>query len=184
VTKKGTGTFTLWNANTYTGPTTVNAGTLLVHGSTAAGSTILVAANATLGGLGFVGGVVTNSGTLAPGAGTVGTLTLNSNLVMQTGASLAWELGAATNDIIAVKGSLTLGANTTLKLYNAGYVGTLDGSYTLMTYTGADPSLGTWSIDYGATGWSNGKVKLDNVSNPKRVYLTKGSTQGTMVLIF
>lgn len=76
LTKAGTGSLTLSNTNTYTGATTVSAGTLLVTGSTAAGA---VGVTATLGGTGTVGGAITlnNGSTLAPGTGgtTIGTLT-------------------------------------------------------------------------------------------------------------
>jgi hypothetical protein len=104
---------------------------------------------------------------------------------MESGAKLACELGATTNDIVAVQGNLTLGAGTTLNLYNAGYVGEslANGTYTLITYSGSDPSLGAWTIDYGSTGWSGGNVKLDILSNPKRVYLDVSPPSGTLILV-
>ena len=52
VTKSGTGVITLANVNTYTGTTSVNAGTLLVNGSTSSSSAVTVASGATLGGTG------------------------------------------------------------------------------------------------------------------------------------
>src|SRR5262249_45509107 len=42
LTKDGTGTLTLANVNTYSGPTVVNAGTLLVNGSLASASAVTV----------------------------------------------------------------------------------------------------------------------------------------------
>jgi fibronectin-binding autotransporter adhesin len=54
----GAGTLILDGANTYTGQTRVSAGTLLVNGSTAAGTTIVVASGATLGGIGTINGNV------------------------------------------------------------------------------------------------------------------------------
>ena len=76
-----TGVTILTRNNTYTGPTSVTTGTLLVNGdqSGATGPTT-VASSATLGGTGTIGGDVTiaNGGILAPGlAGNVpGTLTI------------------------------------------------------------------------------------------------------------
>ena len=57
ITKTGAGTLTLSNTNTYTGATTVNAGTLLVNGSQS-GSAVTVNSGAILGGTnGTVGAI-------------------------------------------------------------------------------------------------------------------------------
>ena len=66
--KLGSGTLTLSGANTYTGPTTVNAGTLTVGGSLASDVTVN-------------GGVVNLAGTMSAGT----TLTLDSGTVNSTG---------------------------------------------------------------------------------------------------
>ena len=71
-----TGAVVFGATNTYTGPTTVATGTLLVNGVNGS-SAITVAANATLGGSGSIGGGVVNvqsGGTLAPGTPTKGAL--------------------------------------------------------------------------------------------------------------
>ncbi|MEO8353773.1 MAG: PEP-CTERM sorting domain-containing protein, partial [Chthoniobacteraceae bacterium] len=61
----GQGTNTNGESN-YSGPTTVQEGTLLVNGSIT-GSTVTVGANGTLGGVGTINGDVVVNGTLAPG---------------------------------------------------------------------------------------------------------------------
>jgi len=58
LTKSGSGTLTLTNANSYTGATTVSAGSLLVNGALDAASAVTVASAATLGGSGTIGGSV------------------------------------------------------------------------------------------------------------------------------
>ncbi len=70
-TQAGAGTTTLNAANTYKGPTNVNAGTLLINGDHRNNATgaLTVANLATLGGTGTLGGTLTvqSGGTLSPG---------------------------------------------------------------------------------------------------------------------
>ena len=77
LTKNGASTWRLSGANSYTGNTNVNAGTLLINGSTSTLSAVTVSTGATLGGNGVVGGAVTVNGNLNPGNST-GLLTLGS----------------------------------------------------------------------------------------------------------
>jgi autotransporter-associated beta strand protein len=131
--KLGAGTLTLSSANTYIGPTAVNAGTLLVSGLVA--GDVNVAATGTLGGAGAIAGLVTVNGTVAPGAATIGTLTVSSNVVFNGSATNAMRLNKSgtTNDVLSVAGTLsyggtlsltnlsgTLAATDTFKLFSAG----------------------------------------------------------------
>ncbi len=117
LTKQGSGTLTLGEANTYTGPTTVSAGTLYVNGSLVAATTVSVGASGTLGGTGTVSGNVTCSpgGTVAPGGvGAIGTLTVGGNASLG-GAEM--ELNVTTspsNDVLSAVGSITYGGTLTV----------------------------------------------------------------------
>jgi autotransporter-associated beta strand protein len=117
VTKVGTGSWTLAGTNSYTGATVVNAGKLFVTGdSSAATGAVTVAAAGTLGGTGIVGGATTVNGTLIPGGNGVGKLTFTNKLTLASTALTLMELSKAqaTNDVLAVGGTLTLAGTLTV----------------------------------------------------------------------
>lgn len=74
--QNGSGTTVLTGANTYTGATTVNLGTLAIDGSIT--SPVTVGTAGTLSGTGKILGNVTNTGTVTPG-GSAGVLTIAGN---------------------------------------------------------------------------------------------------------
>ncbi len=143
--KIGTGTWIITGPSTYTGGTTVSAGTLLVGNSTMTGSAtgtgaVDVSAGATLGGNGriaaaadksisIVGGTLsvgipsaTSAGILQIVTSGTGTLSLdqNSTLVLDlfSGVGQNNTLNASAADILAVSGTFTLGTGTILKVSN------------------------------------------------------------------
>ena len=122
LTKAGAGALTLSATNTYAGATTVNAGTLLVTGSTAAGSALALNSGATLGGTGTVNGTITLSAgsTLAPGTGgtTIGTLS-TANVAMNAASTYSVDLDGATSasDSIKSSGTVTCGGTLTVASY-------------------------------------------------------------------
>ena len=138
INKVGTGTLTLSNANTYTGGTVIDAGTLLVRNTSGSGTgtnSVVVNGGGTLGGTGIILGPVTvnSGGAIAPGA-SVGTLTLRSNLTLSAGSILRFELGATNaSDRIVITNALVL--NGTLHVTNVAGFG--PGTYTLIDYGGA-----------------------------------------------
>jgi autotransporter-associated beta strand protein len=113
----GSGTTILTGISTYTGTTTVNAGTLEVDGSIANSLSVTVNSGGTLSGTGIVDPATTTimgGGTLAPGnaANPTGTLTITGNLAFQAGALYLVQLGPSAASNVNVGGTATLtGAN-------------------------------------------------------------------------
>ncbi|CAN7423228.1 autotransporter-associated beta strand repeat-containing protein [Caulobacter sp. LjRoot300] len=159
VTQAGPGTTILTGANTYAGPTNVDAGTLLVNGDqSGAVNLTAVASGATLGGTGTIGGdvTVTDGGTLAAGSGGVGVLTINGNLALGSTSQLAFELGQANvaggplNDLVNVGGNLTLDGTINVTVPAGGSFG--PGIYRVASYSGtlADNGLAIGTMPPGS----------------------------------
>jgi autotransporter-associated beta strand protein len=128
----GSGIQTLGDTNTYTGNTTVNAGTLALSGTgsiadtpeitVAAGATVDVSARTdgtltlasgqTLDGFGTVNGIVAATGgsIVAPGSpSTTGMLTVSSNVTLNGTTVMKLDKSGETNDVLSVGGTLTYG---------------------------------------------------------------------------
>ena len=168
ITKNGAGTWTLGGLNTYVGPTVVNAGALLINGSTSATSTVTVNGSAaigtqgTLGGTGTVGSSVTlatatsfNLGpAINPGAiGTIGTLTINGALTTNNFSKLNFDITSAGNgDLISTAILPVLGASTQLNFNTLGTL-TIGNTYTLINgYSGTIASVAANLVFGGFTG--------------------------------
>ncbi len=87
--KNGAGTLALSGTSTFTGGVSVNAGRLVLTGTTQ--SLVTVSPGATLSGTGTASGGVVISGTLAPG-NSIGTLTTGA-LTLTSGSVLNFEIG-------------------------------------------------------------------------------------------
>lgn len=111
--KLGEGVLTLSGTNTYTGETVVEAGALVVDGSSAGSSLTQVLDGAALGGTGTVGGLhVYGGGVLEPG-NSIGTLTVDGDLVLASGSIYRVELNDG-GDLAGVNNDLVHATGTAL----------------------------------------------------------------------
>lgn len=181
VVKNNSSILVLSGANTFTGSTTINGGTLLVNGSLGGGA--VKAVSGQLSGNGTVGGAVTvqSGGTLSPGSG-VGTLTVNNSVTLQAGGTTLMELskGQNANDQLVVSGSLTCGgtlvvtnlsgslvAGDTFKLFQAG---TITGSFGSVSLPALSAGLG-WST----ANLSNGVIRVVQTTPTNVVWNLSGT---------
>ncbi|MFG1465914.1 autotransporter-associated beta strand repeat-containing protein [Xanthobacter sp. DSM 24535] len=130
--KTGDGTTVLTGMNTYTGGTSISAGTLMVDGTVV--GAMNVASGGTLGGNGTVGGVTTvaSGGTLIGRQGEV--LNFGSDLTLSSGSNINVSLGAPeSTGLFNVAGNLTLAGQ-----FNVTDLGGLSvGVYRLFDYDGS-----------------------------------------------
>ena len=168
--KNGSGSQTLTGINTYTGATTVNAGSLFVNGSTATGSAVTVNnSGSTLGGGGTINGsinVASSGANLSPGASGIG-----STAILHTGAV---TLASGSNFNVDINGTTAgsgydqLGVTGTVSITGSNLVITAGSSlsigqkFFIVLNDGSDLITGTFAQGASITASNNGDVFLIN----------------------
>ena len=204
--KQGTGTQVIGGANTHSGGTIIEAGTLLVTNTDSASSglgtgAVQVQSGGTLGGNGYIalGGSNTISvlagGVLAPGQNGLGTLTLNGGatsgaiLSLASGSAFEFGLGAGnTSDQIAFWNYA--GASDFLLSNNAiNFTGAQEGVYTLFTFfsdnglTAAASGLTGGLNLAGFTGLEGFQTSINYGTSEITLTLSAVPEPGTMALL-
>ncbi|MDX2082348.1 MAG: autotransporter-associated beta strand repeat-containing protein [Terrimicrobiaceae bacterium] len=171
LSKTGAGTWILTAANTYSGGTTVTAGTLLVNNTTGSGTgtgAVNVSAG-TLGGTGTISGAVTvgSAGFISPGS-SPGNLTLGGGLDLSSGGTYVWELAAFSEsspgtdfDVITLTdGNLGLGGTSKVTLSFISGVTDPDGGN---AFWGSNR---TWKIiDITGSATNAGSTNIASITN-------------------
>jgi autotransporter-associated beta strand protein len=163
ITKVGTGNWTLSGANTYTGGTVVNGGTLTVNNTSGSGTgsgSVTVNTGATLAGTGTISGVTTieSGATVSPGNNGIGTLSINNVVACAAGSTNFIQINknAGTRDQLTTTGTLnyggtlivtnltgTLANGDSFKIFNAG---TYAGAFANIILPPLNPGL-MWFTD-------------------------------------
>ena len=158
ITKAEEGTWVFSGNNTYTGPTNVTAGTLLVNGNQAAATgAVTVASGATLGGTGTLGGATTIAGAVSPGIGGIGTLNIANSVTWQGAASASsstdwiFQLGASnSSDLLNITGDFLKDYTTYGTTFRFDFGGSTNtGTFKLVDWSG------TSSFDPGDFSFTN-----------------------------
>jgi autotransporter-associated beta strand protein len=151
LTKQGAATLTLNGAQTYTGTTTVSAGTLALNGSVITNTVVnggRFQGNASI--LSFMGAknLTVNGGTVAPG-NSIGTINVSGNYTQGAGGTLEIEITpAGLTDLLNITGTASLNG-TLLVMPSAGSY-TIGTTYTFLQSTGGvSGTFSTFTVQNG-----------------------------------
>ena len=143
VNKLGAGVAVFGGDNTYTGETTVTAGTLLVNGNSP--SSAIQVAGGRLGGTGTVGALNASAGSVTPGT-SPGVLSSSGAVVLAAGVEFGVEIAStAANgyDQLHVTGPVTIGDSLLVLAAPLGLPGAA--VFTIIDNDGTDPVVGTFA---------------------------------------
>ncbi|SHG82781.1 Por secretion system C-terminal sorting domain-containing protein [Flavobacterium fluvii] len=193
LTKVGTGSLILTNANTYTGVTNVNGGKLVVNNTTGSGAgtgALTINTGGTLSGKGILSNTISvaSGGTLAPGYPLLGTLTVNKAVTMQAGSTYEADVYADTNtsDLLST-GANVLTLNGTLNVVNRSGVNFAVGNsfkiFNATTITGNFAAINPATPGAGLS-WDISLLKSSGILKVSTALSTNSVTKDSEISIF
>jgi autotransporter-associated beta strand protein len=175
VTKVGTGTLTLSNANTYSGGTIISGGAIIASNTTGSATgtgSVTINNGGVLIGTGIISGAITvnNGGTIAAG-NLFGSLTVNNNVTFLAGSKMATDINnsSGVSDKLFVTGTYKLILDGTLDITNTSTSPFIAGnSFTIMncsaisgSFKSINPSVPGAGLVWDTTMLrSNGIIKV------------------------
>lgn len=173
IQKTGAGALSLTSINSFTGPTTVDAGLLRVNGSIASSSLTTIAAGATLAGSGTVGPTLVY-GIHSPG-NSPGLQTFTDGLTYGGTAVFEWELSTNSNSagdrgvtydgVNVTGGNLQIDAGAEIDLIFTSALSSGSASTVLWSNSFWDVDRQWTAIDYSGNGTSTGLFTIGSVGN-------------------
>ncbi len=181
LTKQGSGKMTLTGANTYTGDTTVNAGTLATSGNeriadasdliVASGATFLLGGYETLSSIAGAGGINLQSNTLVTHANAD---TEFSGVISGTDSSVLTKTGTGK---LTLSGANTYTGTTNFNGGSADLTGSLD-SKIVNVATGVTLDSKTGGLSSAADLSNNGIINLGSTNDTVHSYTSTGTING------
>ncbi len=182
----------LTGANTYTGATMVNSGTLRVDGSIASSSLTTVALGATLTGAGAIGDI-SLSGTYAPGNSpalvSVGNLTMTSTGILQM--EIGGLIRGTDYDALNLNGALAAGGTLDVTFINS-FTPTGAATFNLFDFSSGTGTFATINLPSVGSGYSwdssalytTGELVLNYSAIPEPSACAMLAGLGALVLAF
>jgi autotransporter-associated beta strand protein len=151
VANSGNFSIKLSGDNSYSGGTTVTAGTLLVTNSTGSGTgsgTVTVNSGAILGGTGTIGGNIAATGSISPGEGGIGTLKAGGEVTWNSGNNWQFNLSSTGNssDKLEITGALTKGSGSSFIFDFMGSTPDFGKTFTLATFASTTFTLSDFNL--------------------------------------
>lgn len=164
-------------SGTFFGATNVHGGRLAVNGSLA--GSIVTVSGGVLGGTGTVGGIVANAGGIVGPGNSIGTLNVNGDVTFMAGSTYQVEVaGTSQSDLLAVTGTATLGGAVKVVKPSGGYA--LNSHYTILTAAGGITGI---FDDASAASGPLPFLLFDLSSDPNNIYLDVSRSAATFASV-
>ena len=161
--KMDSGMWVVEGDNTYTGPTTVRDGTLIINGHQIGIGDTTVDLTATLGGQGTIGGGLLVAGTVAPGDA-IGRLSVVGDATFAAGSTIEIDLGGLTveseHDVLDVGGSLEING-ASLSVFLSGFEPAAGDVFDVIDFGTASGSFGNYVLPGNLSDWDTSRILVD-----------------------